>query len=128
MLVEPAVDGSSGFFHAFDPLHACAAPALGQPALAGNALCVSHSASERGAGEVSSANYEARAFGVRAGMFIGEAKRRCPDLVVMPYEFDKYDAVSEKARSSLCVLTCSMICSREHEHRCTLMNRHLSSL
>ena len=60
---------------------------------------MSHSNSERGAGEVSSANYAAREFGVRAGMFIAEAKRRCRDLVVMPYEFDKYDAVSEKARA-----------------------------
>ena len=31
-------------------------------------------------------------------MFMGEAKRLCPDLVVLPYEFDKYQAASEKAR------------------------------
>jgi DNA repair protein REV1 len=79
--------------------HARARAALGQPALQGRPLCVSHSNSERGAGEVSSANYEARAFGVRAGGFISEAKRLCPDIVVMPYEFEKYDAVSEKARA-----------------------------
>ena len=40
----------------------------------------------QGSGEVSSANYIAREFGVRAGMFMAEAKRRCPDLVVLPYE------------------------------------------
>lgn len=28
-------------------------------------------------------------------MFIADAKRRCPDLIVMPYEFDRYEAVSE---------------------------------
>ncbi|CAE7255536.1 Rev1 [Symbiodinium natans] len=38
--------------------------------------------------EISSANYCARAFGVRAGMWAGEAFQLCPDLVVMPYEFD----------------------------------------
>lgn len=70
--------------------------ALGERALQGKALCVSHSNSARGAGEVSSANYEARAFGVRAGMFIADAKRLCPDLIVMPYEFEKYEAISEK--------------------------------
>lgn len=40
----------------------------------------------QGTGEVSSANYEARAYGVRASMFMGEAKRRCPHLLVLPYE------------------------------------------
>ena len=66
------------------------------PALQGKPLCVSHSASKQGAGEVSSANYEARAFGVRAVMFIGEARRLCPNLIVMPYEFDKYEDISDK--------------------------------
>jgi hypothetical protein len=70
--------------------------ALDEPALQGKALCISHSNSARGAGEVSSANYEARAFGIRAGMFIARAKQLCPDLIVMPYEFDKYEAISEK--------------------------------
>ena len=40
----------------------------------------------QGSGEVSSANYIAREYGVRAGMFMAEAKRRCPDLIVLPYE------------------------------------------
>ena len=70
--------------------------ALGVPALQGKPLCVSHSASKQGAGEVSSANYEARAFGVRAVMTIGEARRLCPNLIVMPYEFDKYEDISDK--------------------------------
>lgn len=73
--------------------------ALGVPALQGKPLCVSHSASKQGAGEVSSANYEARAFGVRAVMTIGEARRLCPNLIVMPYEFDKYEDVSDKVGS-----------------------------
>lgn len=71
------------------------------PALQGKPLCVSHSASKQGAGEVSSANYEARAFGVRAVMFIGEARRLCPNLIVMPYEFDKYEEISDKVESLL---------------------------
>ncbi|KXZ53208.1 hypothetical protein GPECTOR_7g1101 [Gonium pectorale] len=70
--------------------------ALGRPELAGRPLAVCHSNSSRGTGEVSSANYLARAAGVGADMFIAEAKRRCPDLVVMPYEFDKYQTVSEQ--------------------------------
>ena len=72
---------------------------LDNPELRGKPLAVSHSASAKGAGEVSSASYEARAMGVRAGMFMESAKALCPGLVVMPYEFEKYEAISEQARS-----------------------------
>ena len=75
------------------------------PALQGKALCVSHSASKQGAGEVSSANYEARAFGVRAVMGIGHARQLCPNLIVMPYEFDKYEDISDKVSRSPCPAT-----------------------
>lgn len=37
---------------------------------------------------------QARAFGIRSGMMISEAKRRCPQLVVVPFEFDRYEDVS----------------------------------
>ncbi|KAJ8601739.1 hypothetical protein CTAYLR_006752 [Chrysophaeum taylorii] len=40
--------------------------------------------------EISSANYKAREFGVRAGMFLGEARKMCPSLVTIPFEFEKY--------------------------------------
>lgn len=46
---------------------------------------------------MSAANYEARAFGIHAGMLIAAAKRACPDLIVMPYQFDRYTEVSEAA-------------------------------
>ncbi|GFR48077.1 hypothetical protein Agub_g9915, partial [Astrephomene gubernaculifera] len=70
--------------------------AVGRPELAGRPLAVCHSNSARGTSEVSSANYLARSSGVCADMFISEARRRCPQLVVVPYEFDKYQAVSEQ--------------------------------
>jgi DNA repair protein REV1 len=60
---------------------------------------VCHSASDKGSAEVSSANYEARAFAIRAGMFMSEAKARCPGLLVVPYEFEKYEEVSEQVRA-----------------------------
>ena len=74
---------------------------LTHPALRGQPLAVSHSNSTQGTGEVSSANYVARGFGIRAGMFIAEAKRRCPSLVVMPYTFDKFEEISEQVRGRL---------------------------
>lgn len=83
---------------------------LTDPALKGQPLAVSHSASAQGTGEVSSANYEARKAGIRAGMFIGEAKRRCPHLVVMPYTFDKFEEISEQ-------VGCLCLCLYSSLHR-----------
>lgn len=72
---------------------------LAEPAFQGKPLAVSHSNSAQGTGEISSANYEARKFGIRASMFIAEAKKRCPHLIVMPYQFDKYEEVSEQVHN-----------------------------
>jgi DNA repair protein REV1 len=76
------------------------AATVGRPEFSGLPLAVCHSASERGSGEVSTANYAARAFGVRSGMFMAEAKRRCPELVVVPYEFDRYERIAMEVRGS----------------------------
>jgi DNA repair protein REV1 len=72
------------------------ASSLGRPEFAGLPLAVGHSASEQGSGEISSANYLARKSGVRAGMAVGDARRLCPRLVVVPYEFERYEDLSER--------------------------------
>lgn len=51
-------------------------------------------ASEHRGGEVSSANYPARAFGIHAGMSVSDARARCPGLSVLPYDFPRITAVS----------------------------------
>jgi DNA polymerase-4 len=43
---------------------------------------------------VAAASYEARPFGVRAGMSVGEAIRRCPDAVLVPGNPTKYVSLS----------------------------------
>lgn len=45
--------------------------------------------------EIASCSYEARKFGLRNGMFLGEALRRCPDLKTIPYDFEGYSEVSK---------------------------------
>ncbi|CAL8466850.1 g6386 [Coccomyxa elongata] len=104
----PARGSSRAIIHIDMDCFFASVAALGEPALQGKPLCVSHSASSKGAGEVSSANYEARAFGVGAGMFISEAKRLCPDIIVMPYFFEKYEAISEKVYRILMQQTSSV--------------------
>ncbi|SCU96244.1 LAMI_0F05798g1_1 [Lachancea mirantina] len=44
--------------------------------------------------EIASCNYAARAFGVRNGMWVRSAKRLCPDLVLLPYNFNQYEVKS----------------------------------
>ena len=44
---------------------------------------------------ISSCNYLARSFGLHAEMSIGRARRMCPELVLVPYEFTKYAEASE---------------------------------
>lgn len=98
--------------------------ALAEPAFKGKPLAVSHSNSAQGTGEVSSANYEARKFGIRASMFIAEAKKRCPHLIVMPYQFDKYEEVSEQVSpvldfsKMLAGTTCNLVHSRNSVTGC----------
>ena len=43
--------------------------------------------------DIASCNYKARDKGVRNGMTIGNGLQQCPDLVIIPYEFEKYQSV-----------------------------------
>ncbi|GBL80967.1 DNA repair protein REV1 [Araneus ventricosus] len=46
--------------------------------------------------EVACCSYEARQAGVRNGLFLGEALRRCPNLQTIPYDFEGYSEVSRQ--------------------------------
>ncbi|MCO5551214.1 hypothetical protein L7F22_004713 [Adiantum nelumboides] len=66
--------------------------------LIGKPVVVCHSEKTQGTAEISSSNYVARAFGmrltgVRSGMFIRDAKALCPELEVVPYDFEAYEQV-----------------------------------
>jgi DNA polymerase IV len=45
---------------------------------------------------VTSANYEARPFGIRAGMPVQESKRRCPPLILVEGDHSKYTETSAR--------------------------------
>ncbi|WZN60214.1 DNA polymerase IV [Chloropicon roscoffensis] len=64
------------------------------PSLEGKPVAVCHSESTKGTAEISSCSYEARKFGVRAGMRISDARDLCPSLVQAPYYFEKYQEIS----------------------------------
>jgi DNA repair protein REV1 len=67
-----------------------------KPHLKGKPIAVSHSKSlaKESTSDVSSCSYEARGYGIRNGMSVGQALNRYPDLIIVPYDFDKYYQVS----------------------------------
>lgn len=67
-----------------------------RPLLAGKPVAVCHSEKTHGTAEISSSNYAARAFGIRSGMFIRDAKALCPALEVVPYDFEGYQQVADQ--------------------------------
>ncbi|KAL4228127.1 hypothetical protein ACF0H5_013562 [Mactra antiquata] len=52
-----------------------------------------------GSDMLSTSNYPARKFGVRAAMPGFIAKKLCPDLVIVPNNFEKYSSVSKEIKS-----------------------------
>src|SRR5690349_16465669 len=66
---------------------------LDDPTLAGKPLIVG---GMEGRGVVSSASYEARRYGVRAAMSVGQALRLCPAAIVVVPHFDRYAALSRQ--------------------------------
>jgi nucleotidyltransferase/DNA polymerase involved in DNA repair len=63
-------------------------------------VAVSHSAAgglqEGSSSDLASVNYEARSFGLFNGMYTRRAMQLCPSLVILPYDFEAYHAVSLK--------------------------------
>ena len=45
--------------------------------------------------DIASCSYEARSAGLHNGMSVGEALKLCPNLQLVPYEFEKYHKVSK---------------------------------
>lgn len=74
---------------------------LDKPHLKGKPVAVTHAKmpsstkQQDSMSDIASCSYEAREFGVKNGMSVGSALTRCPDLVLIPYEFDKYRLVSQ---------------------------------
>jgi len=64
------------------------------PSLEGLPVCVGGPASGRGV--IAAASYRAREFGVHSAMPTARARELCPDLVLLPPDFDRYTQVSRQ--------------------------------
>ncbi len=74
---------------------------LRRPELAGRPVVVGGRGDPTERGVVSTASYEARAFGVGSGMPLRTAARRCPEAVFLPVDKPAYDAASEVVMDTL---------------------------
>jgi DNA repair protein REV1 len=60
-------------------------------------VCVSHGGSKASStADIASCNYVCRKFGVKNGMWVGSAKKICPDLVCLDYDFQSYEKISKR--------------------------------
>ena len=50
---------------------------------------------------MSTASYEAREFGIRSGMPLRTAYKKCPDAVFLPVDFPVYEAASAQVMATL---------------------------
>ncbi|KAH9484056.1 DNA repair protein rev1 [Psilocybe cubensis] len=73
---------------------------VSRPELKGKPVVVCHSQGSQGGAsstsEIASASYEARGFGIKNGMSLQQARQLCPDIITIPYEFDRYKEYSLK--------------------------------
>ena len=75
---------------------------LRRPELAGRPVVVGGDGNPRRPRQVvATASYEARAFGVRSGMPLRQALRRCPDAVFLPSDKPAYEAASAEVMKTL---------------------------
>jgi DNA polymerase IV len=74
---------------------------LRHPELAGLPLIVGGRGDPTERAVVSTASYEARAFGVRSGMPLKTAVRKCPQAVLLPVDAPVYLAASEQVMATL---------------------------
>lgn len=68
-------------------------------ALKGLPIAVTHAKNDNynvldSSADISSCNYEARAYGIRNDMYINEALKLCPQLQMIPYDFEGYNRAS----------------------------------
>jgi len=78
-----------------DAMFASAA-VLADPSLAGKPVAVGGSSPR---GIIAAASYAARSFGVRSAMPTGEAKRLCPDLILVPPDRPLYHRLHEQMQA-----------------------------
>lgn len=94
---HPPSAPDSKFIHVDMDSYFVAVELLDAPWLRDRPVAVGGRAIDRGV--ISTSNYIARQFGVRSGMATATAQRLCPELVLLPVRFERYEAVTRRLDS-----------------------------
>jgi nucleotidyltransferase/DNA polymerase involved in DNA repair len=92
---------SRSFLHVDLDEFVAAVEVLRRPKLRGTPVVVGGRGDPTKRGVVSTANYEARRYGVHSGMPLRTALRKCPEATFLPVDRDAYEAASEKVMQVL---------------------------
>src|SRR5690348_1175129 len=101
MDARPAPDARSWVLHVDLDQFIAAVEVLRRPELAGRPVIVGGRGDPTERAVVSTASYEARAFGVGSGMPLRIAARKAPDAVILPVDAPAYTAASEEVMATL---------------------------
>ena len=78
---------------------------LGRPDLKGLPVAIGGRGDPTRRGVVTTATYEARAFGIHSGMALSVAARLCPACIFLPVDFERYRAASRQFKQAIAVVT-----------------------
>ncbi|MCC7058899.1 MAG: DNA polymerase IV [Burkholderiaceae bacterium] len=78
---------------------------LRRPELRGHPVAIGGHGEPSRRGVVTTATYEARAFGIRSGMALRRAAELCPECVFLPVDFDQYRLYSRRFKAALAAVT-----------------------
>ncbi|MEZ5650079.1 MAG: DNA polymerase IV [Burkholderiaceae bacterium] len=78
---------------------------LRRPELRGLPVAIGGRGDPNSRGVVTTATYEARAFGIHSGMALARAARLCPQCVFLPTDFDEYRRQSRRFKAAVAEIT-----------------------
>ncbi|MDF1604040.1 DNA polymerase IV [Nocardioides sp. YIM 152315] len=105
MTVRQGPEGQPWVLHVDLDQFLAAVEVLRHPELAGLPVVVGGRGDPTERGVVSTASYEARAFGVGSGMPLRVAARKCPEAVFLPVDKEAYNEASAQVMAALRALT-----------------------
>lgn len=105
MHIEPFPTGSRRIAHLDMDAFYASVELLSRPELRGRPVAIGGRGDPTRRGVVTTATYEARAFGIHSGMALSVAARKCPECVFLPVDFERYRAVSRQFKAAIAAVT-----------------------